>query len=280
MPKWSGTAPTSTASPTRPSTIGVLAEASARFACVSFVRAPVAAEASSISRRSPMARTGPRVIMHIALGCKTVAHFPLAPSSRPTFLLANRCVSALSISNRMLLLPHACSAGVVHLSRAVGQGLIPRRLLTPSRASTIPLLAAVLALIGWSHSILVHKASLGVSSAGSATLISRSNRLSLFAISFVSMRSCVSAASASPRATHDLTFNTSVILDTITLGVLVALVQRVQLELLRARGALWLLLNMLYVCTTPLLVAPKVNLHVISRIGQLDADLRRPWRRL
>ena len=80
--------------------------------------------------------------------------------------------------------------------------------------------------------------------------------------------------------THDLTFNTSVILDIITLGVLVALVQRVQLELLRARGALWLLLNMLYVCTTPLLVAPKVNLHVISRIGQLDADLRRPWRRL
>ena len=42
------------------------------------------------------------------------------------------------------------------------------------------------------------------------------------------------------KATHDLIFNTWAISDVITAGVLVALVQRVQLELLRARGALWL----------------------------------------
>ena len=120
----------------------------ARFACVSFVKAQVEEEASSISRRYPMARTGPRVIMHIAPGCKTVAHFPLAPCNRPTFLLASRCLSALSISNQSLLLPHAYSAGVVRLSSAVQQGLILRRLLTPSCESTIPLLAAALGLIG------------------------------------------------------------------------------------------------------------------------------------
>ena len=88
--------------------------------------------------------------------------------------------------------------------------------------------------------MLVQQASLGVSFVGSTILITRSNKLLLLAISFVSMKSCVSAASASLKATHDLTFNISVILDVITAGVLVALVQRVQLELLRARGALWL----------------------------------------
>ena len=86
----------------------------------------------------------------------------------------------------------------------------------------------------------VQQASLGVSLVGSTILITRSNKLLLLAISFVSMKSCDSAASASLKATHDLTFNISVILDIITAGVLVALVQRVQLELLRARGALWL----------------------------------------
>ena len=88
--------------------------------------------------------------------------------------------------------------------------------------------------------MLVQQASLGVSFVGSTILITRSNKLLLLAISFVSMKSCDSAVSASLKATHDLTFNISVILDVITAGVLVALVQRVQLELLRARGALWL----------------------------------------
>ena len=88
--------------------------------------------------------------------------------------------------------------------------------------------------------MLVQQARLGVSLVGSTILITRSNRLLLLAISFASMKSCDSVASASQKATHDLTFNTSVILDVITAGVLVALVQRVQLELLRARGALWL----------------------------------------
>ena len=88
--------------------------------------------------------------------------------------------------------------------------------------------------------MLVQQASLGVSLVGSTILITRSNRQLPLAISFASMKSCDSAVSASPKATHDLTFNTSVISDVITAGVLVALVHRDQLELLRARGALWL----------------------------------------
>ena len=55
--------------------------------------------------------------------------------------------------------------------------------------------------------MLVQQASLGVSLVGSTFLINRSSKLLLFVISFASMKSCDSAASALPKATHDLIFN-------------------------------------------------------------------------